>query len=114
VLAAGRKLFAFCGIGNPPAFLTDLQERHFAIVGHRFFRDHHRYTPQDTAALEAEARKAGADALICTEKDAVNLSGAGLGSLDVFYGQISLHIDREEEFWRTVMAVARSGKPSFA
>ncbi len=40
----GKALFAFCGIGNPGAFYSDLREWGFQIVGHKFFRDHHRFT----------------------------------------------------------------------
>jgi tetraacyldisaccharide 4'-kinase len=103
-----RKYFAFCGIGNPSAFLTDLREWGFQVAGHTFFPDHHRYTPGDARAIEIAAQKAGANALICTEKDIFNLSGAGTLAFDVFYCRISMRIDREQEFWRAVTTVAES------
>ena len=108
--AAGRdrQYFVFCGIGNPSAFLIDLREWGFQITGHIFFPDHHRYTPGDARAIESAARKAGAHALICTEKDIFNLAGAGMLTFDVFYCRISMRIDLEEEFWRTITTVAES------
>lgn len=65
----GRRLFAFCGIGNPDAFLDRLNRQGLTVVGSRIFNDHHTYTPADVAALHDQARHAGAEMLLCTEKD---------------------------------------------
>ncbi|MGH9562267.1 MAG: tetraacyldisaccharide 4'-kinase, partial [Terracidiphilus sp.] len=107
----GRRFFAFCGIGNPAAFGADLQRWKFSVAGHKFFRDHHRYQQAEIDALVQEARAAGADALICTEKDAFNLSGVRADAIEVFYCVISLCVDRAEEFWRAVMTIAAQKKP---
>src|SRR5262249_17805129 len=102
-------LLAFCGIGNPQAFVADLRSWGFEVVGHRFFQDHHRYTIGDIHSIEAEARSAGARGIICTEKDRFNLPELQV-SLDLWVCAISLHIDRENEFWRTLMGVIDSRK----
>ena len=70
------KFFAFCGIGNPAAFFDDLLRWGFHVIGRRAFRDHHRYSPAETERLERDALVAGADAMICTEKDVFNLRDA--------------------------------------
>jgi tetraacyldisaccharide 4'-kinase len=106
----GQKFFAFCGIGNPPAFLADLREWGLQIVGHRIFPDHHRYTPEDIQAIESDARRTGADALICTEKDTFNLANAQFQSFDVFFCRISLQLDRAEEFWQAIAAAIASAQ----
>ncbi len=103
-----RKLFAFSGIGNPAGFRADLREWGFDVVGYKVFPDHHRYTAQDTRAIEAEAREAGANGIICTEKDIFNLAGVPLPTLDLYYCRISLHISNENEFWHAVLASAES------
>jgi tetraacyldisaccharide 4'-kinase len=108
--AQGKKLFAFCGIGNPLAFLMNLRDGGFQVVGHAFFRDHHRYTQQDAVAIETEAQKMGAEALICTEKDAFNLTGVRWNGIDALYCRISLAVDREEEFWRAIIAKSESSR----
>jgi tetraacyldisaccharide 4'-kinase len=100
-----RKLFAFCGIGNPAAFIGDLQRWNLQVAGHKFYRDHHRYTRSEFDALAQEVRAAGADALVCTEKDAFNLAGVRLDAADVFYCVISLCVERSDEFWRSVIAI---------
>jgi tetraacyldisaccharide 4'-kinase len=101
------KLFAFCGIANPGAYLTDLRKWGLDIAGHRFFPDHHRFTQHDDATIEREARACGASALICTEKDLPNLHAIQY-RLPAFYCSISMTIDREDDFWRTVLSKAKS------
>jgi tetraacyldisaccharide 4'-kinase len=101
-------LFAFCGIGNPSAFLADLREWGVQIAGHKFFRDHHWFTAQDDAEILREAEAAGARGLICTEKDLYNLHAIFHGRLPVFFCSISLRVDREYEFWRAVIETART------
>jgi tetraacyldisaccharide 4'-kinase len=103
-LASLRKqeLFAFCGIGNPPAFLADLRRWGFQVVGHKFFRDHHRYSQADALAIESGARNLGAAALICTEKDIFNLQAVRWHSLPLYFCRISLQIARAGDFWLTI------------
>jgi tetraacyldisaccharide 4'-kinase len=104
----GKKVFAFCGIGNPAAFVSDLREWGFQVVGHKFFRDHHRYTQQNVCQMEDEAGKSGAEALICTEKDLFNLDDVQCKAFDVVSCRISMRVDREEEFWREILSRAES------
>jgi tetraacyldisaccharide 4'-kinase len=109
--ARARKWFAFCGVGNPAAFVADLREWGFRICGPRFFRDHHRYTQPEMNELAKQARSAGADGLLCTEKDCFNLASIQSFPLVTAYCQISLHVDRADDFWgevETTVAIARS------
>lgn len=103
----GKALFAFCGIGNPGAFYSDLREWGFHIAGNKSFRDHHRFTAADLAEIEKEAMRVGAEGLICTEKDSFNLPET-LPSMDLWVCAMSLRVDREEEFWLTVLSKAES------
>lgn len=107
-----HKLFAFSGIGNPAVFPIDLREWGLNPVGHKIFPDHHRYTQQDLKNIAAEAAAAGADALICTEKDVFNLGGVSLEGVELYYCRIFLHIALEEEFWREVVSIAKSRRSS--
>jgi tetraacyldisaccharide 4'-kinase len=105
--ARGKRLFAFCGIGNPAAFVADLRGWGFQISGHKFFPDHHRYSREDIRAIEAEARTAGAGSVICTEKDSFNCPGRWK-EMDLWVCAISLRVEREDDFWRTMMALIES------
>ena len=70
----GRNWFAFCGIGDPQTFLRQLEAAGGRRAGHRWFGDHHRYLPEDLAALRRDAIAAGADVLLTTEKDWAKLA----------------------------------------
>jgi tetraacyldisaccharide 4'-kinase len=104
----GEKLFAFCGIGNPGAFLDNLRGWGYSVAGCTFFPDHHRYTQSDVERIEAAAHNAGASALICTEKDTFNLAGGRWQSENVWYCRISFQINREQEFWRAIKSKAEA------
>lgn len=71
---AGRRVFAFCGIGNPAAFESTLVEFGGPLAGRHWFPDHHAYSPADLARVHAAARQAGATVLVTTEKDWVKLA----------------------------------------
>ncbi|MGB7749975.1 MAG: tetraacyldisaccharide 4'-kinase [Candidatus Acidiferrales bacterium] len=100
------KLFAFCGIGNPAAFLDDLRNWGLDVVGHKFFPDHRRYTARDTQEIQRDASVKGASALICTEKDRYNLPASPQHELPAFYCSISMQVDNPDDFWRTVLSAA--------
>lgn len=68
-----HSFFAFCGIGSPESFFSQLAA-HGNCVGRRTFADHHRYTAEDLVALEAAARSGGAAMLVTTEKDWAKLT----------------------------------------
>lgn len=66
---AGRKIYAFCGIGNPDAFFQTLSDMALNIVGTSVYNDHHRYTTDDIAAIYEDARYKQAEYVITTHKD---------------------------------------------
>src|ERR1700676_198198 len=45
-------LCTFCGIGNPGAFVRDLQRWGIMPAGHMFFSDHHRFTLEDVKLID--------------------------------------------------------------
>ena len=104
--AQRQKFFAFCGIGNPAAFIADLKKWNISVAGQRFFRDHHRYTRDDLGRLAQEAMAAGAEALLCTEKDTYDLPAGVEMPMRVFFCRIALQFNDEEGLWRTVCAMA--------
>jgi len=90
--------FAFCGIGNPEAFVRDLQRWGVAPAGHIFFADHHRYTLEDVQAIDQAAKGVGAKGLLTTEKDFCNLTSVALPALPVYVSVIDLKVDGEITF----------------
>ena len=94
--------FAFCGIGNPPAFFDDLSRWHIPIAGQSVFRDHHRYTATDLQRLESAAQSSGAIAFVTTEKDAENLSGRSSTTIPIYVAAIDFELMAESEFIATL------------
>ena len=90
--------YAFCGIGNPRAFFQDLQNWNLPLADRCEFADHHRYDARDASELEDAAQRAGAKALLTTEKDAQNLSGVSFGQIPVYIVMIDLEISKEGAF----------------
>lgn len=109
----GKNVFAFCGIGNPKAFFEDAGRWGMAVVGRRAFPDHHRYSQADAREIERCALEAGAEALICTEKDTYNLLFARFRKLPLYACRVTMQIDRPDDFWHELYAIIerkREGK----
>ena len=77
-----RKVFAFCGIGNPEAFLGTIRDLKCKLVGSKVFDDHHHYTKECLADISDLAGHLDADLILTTQKDWTKL-------ISDFKGQIS-------------------------
>jgi len=100
--------FAFCGVGNPEAFVRDLQRWGIMPAGHMFFADHHRYTLEDMQAIEDAASRLGAKGLLTTEKDSCNLSAVTFESLSIYVCIIDLKITGDAEFLGAINGVLQT------
>lgn len=74
----GRRVLAFCGIGNPEAFRRQLVDLGLKLERLVCFRDHHRYTDSDIRALHSRARELGVEEVVMTQKDAVKIESSQL------------------------------------
>jgi len=97
-----QPVFVFCGIGNPDAFLADVDRWGNCVAGRAIYPDHHFYSARDLRHLEDSAKKAGARSLLMTEKDAQNLGDFKSSSLPVYYCEIEVKISDAEEFQKTL------------
>jgi len=89
---ASIRFMAFCGIGNPGAFFEDLRAWGLQIVATHPFADHHVYTSEEIIDLEHQAAIAGADALLCTEKDVWNLRHTQFVATPAYACRISVQL----------------------
>ncbi|MFB0525052.1 MAG: tetraacyldisaccharide 4'-kinase, partial [Phycisphaerae bacterium] len=64
-----KKVFAFCGIGNPDAFLDTIKGVGCELVGSKIYNDHHHYTENDIADIHKQAKPLKADLILTTQKD---------------------------------------------
>ena len=101
----GKRMFVFCGIGNPAAFVADVSQWGMEVAASMAFPDHHRYTPEDAQRIESGAADAGAQALICTEKDSYNLGDVRFRQLPLFVCRINLKLHEAEKFWQALYAI---------
>ena len=99
----------FCAIGNPESFFALLQREGFQLKYQRPFRDHHRFNQADVAKVEVAARKAGAELLITTAKDAVKLRQLKL-EMPCYIAEIAMDIESTEEFRRLLTKTVEFGK----
>jgi tetraacyldisaccharide 4'-kinase len=103
-------VYAFCGLGNPEAFFADLERWRFKLAGRTVFPDHHKYSQADVERLQAGAQRAGAAALVSTEKDAMNLRGLKLSGLPVYCCRMELEVQDGAGFLEAVEAIAARHK----
>ena len=100
-----RRIGAFCGLGNPAAFRRTLEGLGVEIAGWIEFDDHHRYRPRELRHIAHQMAASGATALVTTQKDSINLceiSGELVAPLPLYWLEIGIRIEREEEFLRAV------------
>lgn len=89
---------AFCGIARPEQFFQGLASAGLRLTARTSFPDHHRYSARDLGRLAAEARKAGATALVTTEKDRIRLGALAATLPESIPLKIArLHIEIENE-----------------
>jgi 3-deoxy-D-manno-octulosonic-acid transferase len=92
---------AFCGLGNPLSFWRTLRALGIEPVEELEFDDHHRYLPGEMRNLAHSFNQAGADAMLTTEKDAVNLCDDCLdliAPMRLYWLKIRAALDRDAQF----------------
>jgi tetraacyldisaccharide 4'-kinase len=92
-----KRVATLSGIARPERLLHDLRHFGIEIVSSQIFPDHHKYTANEFRQVLQSAIEAGAEALITTEKDAINLgeTGTGESELPVYVAQIEFRCEDE-------------------
>jgi tetraacyldisaccharide 4'-kinase len=108
---AGKKVGAFCGIGNPEGFRRTLEGLGLDVVGFRAFPDHQPYGASDVADLSGWVRSIGAELALTTQKDSVKLRAPSLGPAPLRALRIGLDVmDGAETLDRALSALLPPGK----
>ncbi len=97
---------AFCGLGNPRAFWRTLEQLEVDVQFRWAFRDHHHYRPYELERLAKQAVDCGAQTLLTTEKDMINLcdhAASVIAPCRLAWLKIGIEIDREEEFFQHIL-----------
>lgn len=90
---AGKRVFAFCGIGNPNAFFETLRELALNIAGTKVYNDHHRYTDSDVSKIYEQARYCEADIILTTQKDWTKTALLSLDKFDVPFAYLVVELE---------------------
>jgi tetraacyldisaccharide 4'-kinase len=107
-----HRAVAFCGLGNPQAFWRTLRRLKIEPVACYEYEDHHQYTPAEIRRLAQQARDVGADVLLTTAKDAVNLDAdypAIVDRVKLHWLDIRTEIERREELFSLIRRAAGLG-----
>lgn len=97
------KFFAFCGTGNPAAFFWDLERWGLRVSGTARFPDHYKFTQRRINELEEFAGEMGAKAMVCTEKDLLNLGGLQFSRFPVYTCRIALKPADPAGLWKAIL-----------
>ncbi len=115
---AGRRVGAFCGLGNPETFWQTLEVLGLDVVFRWRFADHHAYNPVELQRVAHQARAHGADILVTTEKDRINCPNHlenAIAPLDLAWLAIELELEDEARFFTYLdQSLSRSRPKQFA
>jgi tetraacyldisaccharide 4'-kinase len=93
----GAPVAAFCGLGQPRTFWRTLDIVGLHAEPRIVFPDHHRYNAGDLEEICRQAAAAGAEALVTTEKDIMNLPAGAAPPLKIYCLRIAIEIENEAE-----------------
>jgi tetraacyldisaccharide 4'-kinase len=108
--AAPSSVFAFAGIAEPSGFFDGAKAAGLTVAGTQPFADHHRYSSGDLDRLFAQARTAGASALLTTEKDYVRLLPHRPFRMRVGYLPLTMEPEPRAEFRQWLVSAMASAR----
>ena len=106
---AGRKAYAFCGLGRPEQFLDAVERLGADVVGRRAFDDHVDYDRPRLDLIAADARGAGAELLVTTRKDYVKLRDDPAAGME--FWQVDLALEIRSGRAELIEKIERAAKP---
>lgn len=98
--AGSRRVLAFCGLGNPNSFRRSISEIGCEIVDFVEFADHHIYAQAELEKLIDRGKARDIKTYITTLKDAVKLGRLWPSELPLYYLQITIKLESEDDFFR--------------
>jgi tetraacyldisaccharide 4'-kinase len=87
-----KKIFAFCGIGNPDAFLNTIRNTGTNLVGSKIYNDHYHYTNDCLADIYEQARYLNADLILTTQKDWTRTTLPASAKKDIPFAYLAVEI----------------------
>ena len=88
-----KKIFAFCGIGNPSAFFRCLEQNGLSLADTQTFDDHHPYTLEEMKQIFERARSCEANTILCTQKDWVKTALLSPEEEGIVFAYLAMELD---------------------
>ena len=88
----GKKIASISAIANPASFNAFLREFGGTIVLEKHFADHHRYRQQEMIDFVKDAKAAGAEFIMTTEKDAVRMPRLDRRDIQILFLRVEIDI----------------------
>ncbi|MGB7581181.1 MAG: tetraacyldisaccharide 4'-kinase [Sedimentisphaerales bacterium] len=104
----GKKIYVFCGIANPEAFLATVGLAGANIVGSKVYDDHYNYTVNDVNDIYRDAAKSGARMMLTTEKDYNKISQPASGEGELVLAYLAVRLQFVEGQDRIMELIERS------
>jgi tetraacyldisaccharide 4'-kinase len=109
----GRKVTALSAIAVPAGFERQLERLGADIVLRRRFMDHHRFAQQEIIDVINHSQRAGAEAILTTEKDAVRFPKLERRDVPVYFLRVEIEIlSGEEDFHACIARICFREPPS--
>jgi tetraacyldisaccharide 4'-kinase len=89
---SGKKIFAFCGIGNPDAFLNTIKALGAELVGSKVYDDHFYYKDGCLADIYGQAEQLKADLILTTQKDWTKIARLAPAPKDIQLAHLAIEI----------------------
>jgi tetraacyldisaccharide 4'-kinase len=110
----GKKVYAFCGIGNPDSFMTTVKKTGAEIVGSKIFNDHHHYKEACMTDIFEQAQLLNADLIVTTQKDQNKIVKPVSLKTEIPLAYIAIKIKflaGEEKLWRLIEKTLKGKMP---
>ncbi|NIP27265.1 MAG: tetraacyldisaccharide 4'-kinase [Phycisphaerae bacterium] len=87
-----KRIFAFCGIGNPDAFFNTVVGLGAELAGSKVFDDHYHYSDDCIADIYEQAKGQDADLILTTQKDWSSFSSSAMtnASMDINFAYLAI------------------------
>lgn len=105
---ANKKVGIFCGIAHPEYFRKTIEGLQAEIIGELFFPDHDILDLNHLESFGQECLEAGADFLVCTEKDRVKISDSVELCLPIVWVKTRLKVVEGKVHWNAFIDRAKT------
>ncbi len=88
-----KRIFAFCGIGNPEAFLDRINGLGLDLAGSKIFNDHYNFSARDVEKIYKEAVDAQAELVLATQKDWIKTALPFQRHRDIMFAYLAVELE---------------------